>query len=600
MVGNIFGQRIHLLGIVLIAFLAAAPSAFADFETEIAKDLAVKSAYFVAPVGDEWLIDVDTKQGIQTGDLFTVVRRGDPIIHPVTQEVLGNIDEVVGVVQVTQIKSGYSYATILTSAKSFQPGQSIKRFDGLPAFFWDYTGKGEAVFAEVQSALPHLNWQNYRQALTASAQDLAMAEPGLVFVLKEQGLGVTDHKLQPLRFYRSDELGMAFESTSDRPAAPSVSAPAAPQPASPAIVAAPEPPSAPSPQTTDKKIKLGQQQGSGLITNQASDREGIWFGPNMSGHPVGVEIGDLTADGKNEVALLFTDRLVVARVEQGQFNQLAEKRFGRALKALTLDGLDLDRDNRMELYVTATRDGQLHSQLLEMQNGTLHTAVEHIPWFLRKVHFVQEGPVLLGQAPNEDSTTELTDFSGEVFRVIRDGSGLNKGERVNLPEGVALHGFTPYVHEGQSLLVNIDINDKLTLLTPDGALLWESNDHFGGSETYLVRGDTTADGRRNVYLKPRLSPGPNSTILAPVNEGSRVASTFRQFRSSHLRALSYDGYAMVEQWRTKPQGGYMADFRLADADNDGSSEIAMLVMYSHGSWFKAQYGKTALVVYEIE
>ena len=30
---------------------------------------------------------------------------------------------------------------------------------------------------------------------------------------------------------------------------------------------------------------------------------------------------------------------------------------------------------------------------------------------------------------------------------------------------------------------------------------------------------------------------------------------------------------MKEVWHTEPQGGYLADFRVADVDNDGKEEI---------------------------
>ena len=40
----------------------------------------------------------------------------------------------------------------------------VRRFQNLPALFWDYSGGGEAIFAELQSALPHLEWADYASA----------------------------------------------------------------------------------------------------------------------------------------------------------------------------------------------------------------------------------------------------------------------------------------------------------------------------------------------------------------------------------------------------------------------------------------------------
>ena len=81
---------------------------------------------------------------------------------------------------------------------------------------------------------------------------------------------------------------------------------------------------------------------------------------------------------------------------------------------------------------------------------------------------------------------------------------------------------------------------------------------------------------------------------------SRTFGAFRSFNSSHLKAVAFDGYSLVERWRTKPQGGYLGGFSMADADNDGTSEIVELVMYSHGGMVKSSYGNTALLIYEMQ
>ena len=88
-------------------------------------------------------------------------------------------------------------------------------------------------------------------------------------------------------------------------------------------------------------------------------------------------------------------------------------------------------------------------------------------------------------------------------------------------------------------------------------------------------------------------------MLVPVNEGNRNFSAFRSFNSSHLKAVAFDGYSLVERWRTKPQGGYLGDFRMADADNDGAPEIVMLVMFSHGGIGFGD-GSSALLIYEMQ
>jgi hypothetical protein len=75
-------------------------------------------------------------------------------------------------------------------------------------------------------------------------------------------------------------------------------------------------------------------------------------------------------------------------------------------------------------------------------------------------------------------------------------------------------------------------------------------------------------------------------------------SKFREFKSSQIKALRWDGYAMRELWHTRPQGGYLADFQVADVDNDGAPELAMAVLFSHKGMFASP--RSAVLVYELQ
>jgi hypothetical protein len=609
--------RFKRLLLVAALTLVTAVSSWAGFEEEVAKDLAVKSAYLVAPVGQLWLIDIDAKQGVQTGDLFTVVERGAPIVHPVTGDVIGTLDEVKAVLKVTRVKAGYSYVNVLKSEGELKAGDEIKRFAGLNAIFWDYTGQGEPVFTDLQAALPELDWESYvaaQEGRPQTPEPQPGMDAGLVFVLTDQGLAVKDSSFQPIRFYRSQELA-------DQPApAPVAAAPVgqlssstrltAPAPQAAGIVAAPQQGTAMQGESGGSSMFGGlfssgpqpiQGQRGGLIVSNMDSRAGVYYGPRMHGHPIGVEVGDFDGDGKNDVALCFKDRLVLAHVENGQFTPLAEHAFGSYGSALSLSAIDLDNNGQLEFYVSVVTMNSVSSTVLELRDGQLTRVIENVPFFLNVVSLGSDGDVLLGQELNPDLTDHEHDLSGPVFRVTRSGNSLQRGSVLQLPATTTLFGFLPFEAEGRPLLANLNINDKLQVLEMGGAPMWESGEYFGGSEASFERPDGMVEmGSRYAFLKPNLKPGPNGTILAPVNEGNRLFGSLRQYKSSHLRAVSFDGYSLVERWRTKPQGGYMADFTMADADNDGVDEIVMLVMFAHGSWFKTKYGNSALLIYEMQ
>lgn len=599
----------------LAAMLLFPLPALAGFQEDVTRDLGPKTAILIAPAptAGEWLIDADAAQGVQTGDLFAVILKGAPIVHPVTKQTVGNLETVKAVLRVTKVKSGYSYVAPVAPADDLKAGEVVRRFSGLPATFWDYTGQGEGVLATLQGALPDLHWQSYAAAQAsrpeATARPTAGTEPGLLFVLNAQGLAVKDYTQQPLRFYRPEQFGIA-------PTAPPVgaatglgmsgpgfiipqqAAPQAPAPMAPAIIAA----SNQAVAMPGRSSAGPQTVKGGLIYNtQFENRDGVWYGPRQDGHPVGMEVGDMDGDGKKEVAVAYKDRLEVSRIESGSLRLVAKYEFPVSRKALTLDGADLNGDGRMELYLSAVQMLDVRSLIIELRGAQLEPVNQDVGWFLRTVNLPGEGRVLLGQELNPDTSGKFGEFGGPIFRLSRAGNTLQKGAPFPVPKGVELFGFAFLGGNGQSLVANLTLGDKLKLVDTTGGSLWESSEDFGGSETSFERPDADKGGtNRFAFLKARMETLPDGTVLVPVNEGVRATSLFRQFRNSHLRAVGFDGYAMAEKWRTRPQGGYLADFRVADADNDGADEIVMIVMFSHGDWMSKGYGSSALLVYEMQ
>lgn len=158
---------------------------------QIAKDFSSVSGYVVMPTGTEYIIDLDSSQGVAAGDLFSVVSKGGNIVHPVTKKIIGSLDTVSAVLRVTRIKSGYSYAVKVRGDADLSAGTEIHRFDGINATFKDQTGDSEVLKAQLVAALPGLQWQG----------DSEVADADLVFESTAAGLQVRDGSGQLLRSY---------------------------------------------------------------------------------------------------------------------------------------------------------------------------------------------------------------------------------------------------------------------------------------------------------------------------------------------------------------------------------------------------------------
>ncbi len=149
-----------------VALFGLCAPVLALISDEVGKDFQPVSGYVITTMQGEYLIDLDATQRLAIGDIFAVVQAGEQIVHPVTKKVIGSVEKAKAYLQVSRIQSGYSYARLLGSnaGVKIEPGDVVRRFQNLPALFWDYSGRGEATFAELQTALPHLEWADYASA----------------------------------------------------------------------------------------------------------------------------------------------------------------------------------------------------------------------------------------------------------------------------------------------------------------------------------------------------------------------------------------------------------------------------------------------------
>ena len=100
-----------------------------------------------------------------------------------------------------------------------------------------------------------------------------------------------------------------------------------------------------------------------------------------------------------------------------------------------------------------------------------------------------------------------------------------------------------------------------------------------------------------VYIQSNILTGPEGEILVAQNDGQRAIRRFRMFKNSRVIGLTWNGFAFQENWRTSGLNGYLADFTLADADNDGLNELVMVVKFKHKT--PLQDARSGIVLYEL-
>ena len=538
--------------------------ASATINAGLVRDFAPVSGYVIQPAGSEFLIDLDARQQIAVGDVFSVVSPGEKIIHPVTKVVLGSHDTVKGILQVTSIKAGFSSCRNIGPSGTIRGGDVIRRFQNIDVDFWDYTGQGEPLFRELQAALPNLQWQGYAVSQKGKPAALALPpgkSPALYFVLTDQGLTVYSPDFAPIHSYPPTSTSTAR--------------------------LVPVPPLTPASGKNDI-VMISPIVDSGA--------KSFWTSPPMKGTPVGVEVGDFDGDGIQEIAAAFEERIEIYRLTHGNYKHLATVPFGVAIRAYHLDAFDLKKNRRLQLFVSAaTSSGNLSGMVIEFHDGQYRITRKDIPWHLRRLTMPGEGALLLAQKMG----IQGREFVGPVFRVVLDGARLVEGVAVGLPPKTNLYDFVPFVAKERKLFACLGNDGYLNVVTPEGQIIGSSVDKMGGSESYLEMNEEVQYGGegRISYIPARIEVNKNGEILVPVNSGFSVLSRVRVFSKSELKAMAWDGSALREVWHSIQEKSYLADFRLADANNEGSEALVTVVAFPDYNPFSSR--RSAIHVYRL-
>ena len=553
----------------------------AEISDQLKKDFAPISGTIIMPIGEEYLVDLDASVNLHVGDILTLIMSGEKVIHPVTKEVLGTLDEVKGYLQVTQVKSGYSYVKLLTTGVIPQKGSHVKRFEQTPTRF--KSSQPDAQLAEeLKIALPNLNWLS----------DNDKANPELIFLVADNNLKVINSAGAELKVYpiRNGQLlaPLTGDTNTDN-----FQFGVVPQKNKSFLNQAVD--------NLSKSIGFAQKdkrlENPGIIQSQQLDN-GIWVGPDLDGNPVGVAVADFDGDGQLETAVAMEDHLQILRMTAGKLHPVANIDFSTGVHLLSLDTVDMDANGTPELYLSANVGTKLSSQVVEFGEGNYQITMNQIPWFFRAVDLPQEGHILIAQFMGDSEAP----FSGQPFRVNRSDNKLIQGTALPLPPGVNLFSFVPLKGANNGLLYAfITPDDYLQVKTPQGTTIWESVDHFGGTETSFYNDKETGTSANEliqpVQIQQRLLTLPTGEILASQNDGSRLLERFRNFDKSRVVALKWDGSALQENWKTSGQTGYLADYTLADADNDGQDELVMVVKFKQQNLL--QKGRSAVIIYEL-
>lgn len=400
--------------------------------------------------------------------------------------------------------------------------------------------------------------------------------------------------------------------------------------AQPAAAAVDDPMAAFKTEHPDKTLKsqaVGQGMGTGsplIIARSARGMQGFTKTQNLDFSVVSMDVGDIDGDGQFDVVMADTSTVYVYHLVNNKLAEFGSVKMPARSKVHSVTLGDLDGNGRAEVYVSAADDHLPHSWAYEWSGDSLDMILDDLPWYIRVLDIPGQGAVLVGQRGGQDRLLR----SG-IFKLMKNGTKVMPEERIIMPDYINLFEFVlaDVTGDGAREIVAISRADRLYIVRPNGYVLWVSDDYYGGASRYIGE-DYDQTGRTGLDMNSTPSSDvigmegsgkriyiPSRMITMDVNNdgitdvvvnknlstASRHVEGYKRFTSSELHAMTWNGLALGEIWKTQKIDGYIPDFQfLPLPDKENSAKLFVGLVLSRG-WAGDITGReSTILTYDIE
>ena len=303
----------------------------------------------------------------------------------------------------------------------------------------------------------------------------------------------------------------------------------------------------------------------------------------------GMDIGDVDGDKKNEVVIMDDHNLYIFKYDGEKLSLFQKIEQGDEHNFLTLDVADVNHNGHAEIIVTSVVDDNLRSFILEYEEGKFRKIAEKSSWFLRVLEHPKEGPILMGQQMGSEGIAV-----GPLYKFVWKKNSFEKGPKMPFPKETKIFGTTigDIRGNGKLEIISFDQTNKLTIVSEDGKTQWRSRDSFGGSSTFYETRKKKADGFRpqdapawRTYIPGRILVRDLDGVGIPqlvVNKNEfttgQLFERVRSYEKGEILNLAWDEDRLIPNWKTRDINGYIADYQVKDADNDGEVDLVVAVV----------------------
>ncbi len=512
--------------------------------------------------GDEVTFTLGSRDGLQKGALLTVWRDGKEILHPVTNMVIGRMEDQVGSLEVTGVGDKTSTGVLVKKITDPKPGDKAritpkKISMALVPLRPDHAEIIQKLGAKLREGSRFTLLDIDKTAAfigDKKERDRALiSEMGRVFKLD---VAVTidivpadDKYVVTAGIFYADE-GRPFDT----------------------IVAMLD--------LRTRRDALGEVKP--FFAPAPEEQGGI---PDLTVDARLFAIADF--DGTGGLQYVFSDGIRLHVFKQGLsgWREIWTETvsYGPSeMHHINLDIADINGNGTPEIFITAMLNGKIVSYVVECRDG-VYRRIADLPGFLRVVVFPRTGSILLGQAYDPASF-----FGGKPKQYVWADGKYTAGAEFVLPRGLGLYGFViAELGEQHPLLVALDEKEQLVVYS-NNAPVWRSEEKFpsfgivvarplAGIDQMFSSGTTEAEKVRvrGRVLALDLNGDGKDEILLPRNSGAALLTGFKE---AEFVSLGWTGARLERRGAIPDIPGAVLDFQALKQPGLGTRIVSLVLV----------------------
>ncbi len=469
---------------------------------------------------------LDKEKNMKEGMRLSVFREGTPFYHPVTKELIGKTEDIVGRIEVKGKKSGGKLyiGTIISGDVNTEDIVRITSSKIKLAFFQD--SKSDWSLSEVfYESLKDSGRFDILESYTSNykPEDLSELAIGLnaEAVLMFSTLVKEKKKFLNIRLYWAEDAKMFAEIE----------------------------------EAVSQKTFENLTPDEELISTSLTDVD-PWSRHRLIGGQL-IAMGDVDKDGQRELAISDGKDIRIYNF-QDELKELWFIKDDSEGRHLSIDVFDQNNNGLDEIFVTSIiGDNKIRSSVIEFDSSEGYRKIENnMPYFLR-----MSGHTLLMQKFNSNEI-----FSGPVYKGIWKDGHYQAEMPLKLPPDVNIYGFTfiDWQNNGQTYLMTFDDKGYLKLYDDRGNFMWKSSKTYGRSdlsferETYSVIDTKVKWFIRGRLISVQTKRGQEVVVVNKIPVVPRMPGL--GIKGAEVYSLWWNGGVMDEQLILREISGAITDY----------------------------------------